>query len=194
MNLPPDPAVPNSISDTENSDMSKEAAAKAQAIKKNHPELFAKPPKTLARKVTDSSLYDMKPTARFLLLELVVLAMDEDSNYPDNAPPEYRADKEGWCWMSQEQLGWKVGVVDTTIYRWIKRFRKDGVIEYRDWYDENHTHHAEYKVVDSVVDAFQRVKGEERPSRYAEGSRKGKGGSKQRSSKGTFMKVVEDED
>lgn len=136
--------------------MSKEAAAKAKEIRAKHPELFPQQEKSLAWKVTDSSLYDWNSTARFLLTQLAVLAMDEDSNYPEDAPPEFQADKEGWCWMAQDKLMLKIGKSESTVHRLIKRFRKDGVILYRDWYDSNMTHHAEYKVVESVVDAFQR--------------------------------------
>lgn len=53
------------------------AAAKVASIKKANPELF-KQEKSLARKITDSSLYDWNSTARFLLTQLAVLAMDED--------------------------------------------------------------------------------------------------------------------
>ena len=129
--------------------------------------------KSLARKITDSSLYDGKPVARFLLVQLAVLAMEEDSDYPDDAPDKYRSDKEGWCWMSQPKLSLKVGTDSDgrTVRRWIARFREDGVIQYRDWRDENKTLHAEYKVVEAVVDAFQRPsqkKDVERAPRYKE--------------------------
>jgi hypothetical protein len=60
--------------------------------------------KSLARKIAESSQYDWNATARFLLTQLAVLAMDEDDNYPDDAPEEFKADKVGWCWMSQFKL------------------------------------------------------------------------------------------
>jgi hypothetical protein len=130
--------------------------------------------KSLARKITDSSLYDGQPAARFLLVQLAVLAMDEDSEYPDDAPEKYKADKEGWCWMSQPKLSLKIGTDSDgrTVRRWIARFQEDGVIQYRDWHDDNGTLHAEYKVVESVVDAFQRPAKKEdamaaRPKRYS---------------------------
>jgi hypothetical protein len=140
--------------------------------------------KTLARKITDSSLYDGHPAARFLLVQLAVLAMDEDSQYPEDAPEEFKADKEGWCWMGQVGLSLKVGTDSDgrTVRNWITRFREDGVIEYRDWHDENGTLHAEYKVLESVVDAFQRPAKKAdalaaRTSRYKDGSRKANRGS-----------------
>ena len=127
--------------------------------------------KGLTRKIAESSLYDWKPTARALLREIAILRMDEDSNYPNDAPEEYKADKKDWCWMSQFQLGLRIGCDESTVYRWIKQFRKDGVILYRDWHDDNHTHHAEYKIVEKVLDAFQRPSqkpGVQRVKRYKE--------------------------
>jgi hypothetical protein len=176
--------------------MANEAAAAAKKIRKEHPELFQQE-HTLARKITDSSLYDWNPQARFLLVQLAVLAMDDDSNYPEDAPDDFQMDKEGWCWMSQAKLSLKVGVHDSTVYRWIKQFREDGVILYRDWRDSNKTHHAEYKVVEKVIDAYQRPSQKEdveRVPRYKEGSRKGTTKNQQRGKGGTFMKVVEDEE
>lgn len=38
----------------------------------------------------------------------------------------------------------------------IKRFRKDGVIHYRDWTDDHGTPHAECKINEEMLDAFQR--------------------------------------
>jgi len=125
--------------------------------------------RSLARKVVESELYDQKPTARFLLNQIAVMAMDDDSNYPEDAPEEYQQDKVGWCWLAQYKLGLRVGISESQAHRWIKRFKKDGVILYRDWYDEHGVHHAEYKVVESVVDAHQRPSQDrevERPSRY----------------------------
>lgn len=56
--------------------------------------------RSLARKIAETSLYDWNSTARFLLTQLAVLAMDEDDNYPEDAPDDFKADKEGWCWTS----------------------------------------------------------------------------------------------
>jgi len=129
------------------------------------------PEKSLRRKIMESSLYDWNPTARLLLCELVVMAMkDEDSNYPEDAPASHHADKVGWCWLSQFKLSLRVGCDEGTIGRWIGRFREDGVIDYRDWRDDNMTLHAEYRVRKSVVDAFQRPSQKRetcnRPKRY----------------------------
>jgi hypothetical protein len=64
---------------------------------------------SLARKITDSDLYDWNATARFLLTQIAVLAMKEDSDYPDDAPQKFKDDKVGWCWMSQKKLALKIG-------------------------------------------------------------------------------------
>lgn len=84
--------------------------------------------KSLGRKIVESSIYDWCPTARFLLSQIALLRMDEDSNYPNDAPEKCKADKVDWCWMSQHKLALRMGVSESTVHRWIKRFRKDGVI------------------------------------------------------------------
>ncbi len=135
--------------------------------------------KSLARKIAESSLYDWKPTARFLLREIATLRMAEDSNYPDDAPEKNKADKKDWCWMSQFQLGLRIGADERTVRRWIAQFRKDGVILYRAWTDDNGTNHSEYKINEKVLDAFQRPSqkpGVQRPPRYSQ-KRKGNKGS-----------------
>src|SRR5450755_2390510 len=90
----------------------------------------------LGRKIVESSLYDWNPTARFLLREIAVMRMDEDSNYPDDAPEKFKADKVDWCWLSQFGLGLRIGVSESTVHRLIQTFREDGVIFYRDWWDD----------------------------------------------------------
>src|ERR1035438_4143060 len=125
---------------------SKAAYAKAKELMAQNPEMFkSQEPHTLARKITDSSLYDWNSTARFLLTQLAVLAMDEDSSYPEDAPDEFKADKEGWCWMSQEKLALKVGKSESQVQRLATRFENDGVILKREWRDSNMTRHTEYK-------------------------------------------------
>jgi hypothetical protein len=123
--------------------------------------------KSLARKIVESELYDWNSTARFLLNQLAVMAMpDENANYPDDAPAAYKADKTGWCWLSQFRLSLRVGKSESQIHRLLKQFKKDGVILTREWFDDHMTPHEEYKVVESVVDAFQRPsqnRGVERP-------------------------------
>ena len=138
--------------------------------------------KSLARKITDSTLYDHQPAARFLLVQLAVLAMKEESDYPEDSP--FQDDKVGWCWMSQEGLSLKIGTDSggRTVRNWITRFIKDEVIIPRKWRDDNGTPHSEYKVVESVVDANQRPPKKKdaiavRGSRNKEGSRKANKGS-----------------
>lgn len=145
----------------------KVAPAKAIEAAKEKNDLSSR---SVARKVCESELYDLKPTGQFLLNQIAVMAMnDEDDNYPEGAPDEYQADKIGWCWLSQFTLGLRVGISEGQVCKWIKRFREDGVIYYRDWRDEWGTLHAEYKVVESVVDAHQRnsqKRDAKRPTRY----------------------------
>jgi hypothetical protein len=123
--------------------------------------------RSLARKIAESSLYDWKPTARFLLTQLAALAMpDEDAAYPEDAPDSCKADKTWWCWMSQFKLGLRVGISESQAHNLLKKLKEDGVILTRTWLDDHNTPHTEYKVVESVVDAFQRPsqnRGVERP-------------------------------
>jgi hypothetical protein len=180
--------------------MSKEAFAKAQEIKKANPELFrSQEEHSLARKITDSNLYDWNATARFLLTQLAVLAMrNEEASYPDAESP-FADEKTGWCWMSQKKLALKIGKSLSTVEKLIERFVNDGVILERTWKDDNNTPHAEYFVVEKMLDAHQRPSqryDQERPARYEDGSRKGTAASQRRNSRGKFTKktAVQEED
>jgi len=125
---------------------------------------------SLTRKIAESSLYDGKPAARFLLTQLAVMAMkDEKASYPEDAPDSFKADKTGWCWMSQFRLGLRIGLKEQHTHRLLNKFYEDGVVLKRDWIDDHGTPHSEYKVVEKVVDAFQRPsqnRGVERAPRY----------------------------
>jgi hypothetical protein len=154
---------------------------------------------SLARKITDSDLYDWNATARFLLTQIAVLAMKEDSDYPDDAPQKFKDDKVGWCWMSQKKLALKIGKSLSTVEKLIARFIEDGVIIPRMWHDENKTPHGEYRIVEKMLDAHQRPSqryDQERPKRYSE-SRKGSAANQRRNSGGKFTKktaVMEEDD
>jgi hypothetical protein len=172
---------------------SKAAYAKAKELMAQTPEMFkSQEPHSLARKITDSDLYDWNATARFLLTQIAVLAMpNEDASYPDDAPDRCKNDKTGWCWMSQKRLALKIGKSLSTVEKLIAQFRKDGVINYRDWRDDNKTLHAEYRIVEEVLDAHQRPSqryDDERPSRYKDGSRKGLATKQPRTGGGKFTK------
>jgi hypothetical protein len=146
--------------------MSSSATAKQQLIEARKAK--AGEEKTLGRKIVESSLYDWNPTARFLLSQIAILRMDEDSNYPEDAPESCKADKKDWCWMSQHGLALRLGVHESTVHKLIKRFRKDDTIFYREWVDDHGTPHAEYKINEAKLDANQRPsqnRGVERPKR-----------------------------
>jgi hypothetical protein len=145
--------------------------------------------KSLGRKITDSSLYDWNATARFLLSQIAVLRMDEDSNYPDDAPDDFKEDKVDWCWMAQYKLALKIGKSESQVQRLITRFREDGVIFYRDWIDDHGVIHAEYKINEKLLDAYQRPsqnRDVERPPRYKvkRGTNKGSFSTKNQPGKG----------
>ncbi len=167
------------------------AAEKAERIKELKKAVGIEE-KSLARKITDSDLYDWNATARFLLTQIAVLAMpNEDASYPDDAPDRCKNDKTGWCWMSQKRLALKIGKSLSTVEKLIAQFRKDGVINYRDWRDDNKTLHAEYRIVEEVLDANQRPSqryDDHRPSRYKDGSRKGIATKQPRTGGGKFTK------
>jgi len=159
------------------------AQDKAEAAKEKKFRRATKPEdKSTARLVMESSLYHNSPTARLILNQIVALAMDEDSRYPKDSP--YGDDKVGWCWMAQWELSLRCGIDSDgrTLRYWIKRFRQDETVLYREWWDDYGTHHAEYKVVREAFLAFQRPDDKEtalatRPKRYAEGTRKPNKGS-----------------
>src|ERR1700730_800852 len=117
---------------------------------------------SLPRKIVESELFDGKPTARFLLNQLAVMAMkNENASYPKDAPKFYPDgvtpwEKTGWCWLSQHSLALRIGISERQVIRLIQQFKELGVILTREWIDDHYTPHTEYMVVESVVDAFQR--------------------------------------
>lgn len=136
--------------------MSGSAAAKEKIKEFMKTKAAAGGEKTLGRKIVESSLYDWNDTARFLLSQIAVMRMDEDSNYPNDAPEKFKADKKDWCWLSQHSLALRMGVSESTVHRLIKRFRKEETIFYREWIDDHGTPHAEYKINERMFDAHQR--------------------------------------
>jgi len=93
----------------------------------------------------------------------------------------------------------KIGKSLSTVEKLIARFIKDGVILPREWKDENQTPHAEYKVVEKMLDAHQRPNqryDQDRPKRYSK-SRAGSATGQRRNSRGKFTKktaVMEEDD
>ena len=177
--------------------MSSSAAAKEQLKEVMKAKVAAGEEKSLGRKIVESELYEWNPTARFLLNQIATLRMDEDSNYPDDAPDEFKEDKEDWCWMSQFKLGLRIGASESTVHRLIQRFREDGVIFYREWYDNHGTPHAEYKINEKVLDAFQRPsqdRGVKRPPRYKEKRKANKGSFSYANQPGKNRGIREEDD
>jgi hypothetical protein len=124
----------------------------------------------ISRLIAESSVYDFKPTARALLMQIAMMRMAEESKYPADAPDDFKADKDGWCWLSQFKLGLRVGISESQVNRLIQQFKEDGAIFYRDWHDKNGTHHAEYKINEKVFQAHQRPSQDRdvvRPTRYS---------------------------
>lgn len=142
------------------------ASAKALAAKQSQ----QKKANNLFIKIQESGLYDWNPTARALLVTISLLQMkDENAYYPEDAPLDHYNNRIGWCWMSQYRLALRVGCDERTVRRYIARFRKDGVIRVRTWTDDNKTPHAEYQIVEAVIEDNQRPSQRRevtRPPRY----------------------------
>lgn len=128
----------------------------------------AKKENSLVIQIMESDLYDRNPGARFLL---VAIAYSQRTNENAYVPPDcpYKDDMLGWCDLSQWKLALRVGKSDSQVFRDIKRFRADGVVQARGWTDDNGTDHLMYRIVPEVVREHQRPaqkKTVERPSRY----------------------------
>jgi hypothetical protein len=126
--------------------------------------------RSLSRLIAESDLYDYKPTARALLREIAMMAMDgsEYDVYPQDMPDDYIADRKDWCWMSQWRLGLRVGISESQAHRLIKMFEDQSVLSIRYWEADNHVLHAQYKIDRNVLVAHQRpsqTKNVERPKR-----------------------------
>lgn len=132
---------------------------------------LAKKESSLSIKIMESDLYDWNTTARFLLVVIAQTQVtNEDAYVPEDMPDEFKNDILGWSWMSQWRFALRIGKSESQVQRLIERFEQDGVIQVRQWEDDNHTLHNLYRVVESVVEAHQRPgqkKDVERPPRYA---------------------------
>jgi hypothetical protein len=131
---------------------------------------YAQKEKSLSIKIQESDLYDWNPTARFLLDVIARLQVtNEDAYFPEDCPDDYKDDRLGWCWMSQYELGLRIGRSESQVHRYIIQFENDEVIEVRRWKDSNNADHDMYRVNEKMVEAHQRPsqdRGVERPSRY----------------------------
>jgi hypothetical protein len=109
-------------------------------------------------RVGTSTLYDYNRGVRATLKEIAFLS-GNGNKIPDGSP---YTDYVGWCWASQDYLSGRVGCSEHQINLDITRFVADGVIETRDWTDKFGHYHLEYRVKEDVVDANQRIEGQER--------------------------------
>src|ERR1019366_9228133 len=142
--------------------MGKEALEKVKAIRQARD----KAARSSVIQVWQSDLYDFNPGVGATLVAIAFLQMSEEtSNYPEDAPKEFRDDRIGWCWMSQRGLAERVGKSESQVHRDIKRFERDGVLKVRSWKDDNKTDHHEYHVDEDAVAKHQRVKDAPRPAR-----------------------------
>jgi hypothetical protein len=121
--------------------------------------------------VQESSLYDLKPTMRAVL---VLLARSRVQGDGPNARPNHPSRKalpqgeyENWCWFNQKTIADRVGCVDRYVRDCIKRFVADDVVEVREWRDDLGHAHLEYKVNIQTVKLHQRKEGEPRAKRYS---------------------------
>jgi hypothetical protein len=130
--------------------------------------------RSLSRLISESDLYDYKPTARALLKEIGMMAMsgDEYDTYPEDMPDEFIANRKDWAWMSQWKFGLRVGISTSQAHRLIKMFEGDGVLSIRYWYSEpGRVLHAQYKINREVLIAHQRPSQTENVERPKRGDR-----------------------
>jgi hypothetical protein len=161
--------------------MSKEAEA-AVGEPETKQEMLARLKKSVAKKenslviqIMESDLYDYNPGARFLL---VAIAYSQRTNEAAYVPPDcpYKDGMLGWCDQSQWRLALRVGKSESQVFKDIKRFRKDGVVQARGWTDDNGTDHLMYRIVPEVVREHQRPEQKKnvvRPKRYKSRPKKG---------------------
>lgn len=122
-----------------------------------------------------STLYDYNRGVRATLKEIAYMAVNGDGSFAHPSDERKNVDYEGWCWASQGYLAERVGCSERQVNADIAQFVRDGVIKTRDWTDKYGHRHTEYKVVAAVVDANQRVEGQERrrPTSRVYGANKG---------------------
>jgi hypothetical protein len=133
-------------------------------LKKAH----AKKENSLVIQIMESDLYDWNPSARFLL---VAIAYSQRTNEDAYVPPDcpYKDDMLGWCDQAQWRLAIRCGKSESQVFKDIKMFRKDGVVQARGWTDDNGTDHLMYRIVPEVVSEHQRPEQKKtvvRPTRY----------------------------
>jgi single-stranded DNA-binding protein len=110
---------------------------------------------SLPLRVNASDLYDYEIANRAIFKEIAQLQRTIE---PEPAPwinPEFET-YIGWCHAKQDTLARRVGCDVTTVERAIARFKADGTIIVRHWRDKDGHKHAEYQIVESVVDTRQR--------------------------------------
>jgi hypothetical protein len=109
-------------------------------------------------RVGNSILYDYNRGVRATLKEIAFMTSNGRKKPEGSHFDEY----EGWCWASQIVLAERVGCSERQIAYDVEQFLADGVIETRTWHDRWGHPHREYRVIPEVVDANQRVEGQER--------------------------------
>lgn len=131
-------------------------------------------------RIAQSDLYDWEPVRRSLLLQIAFLQVnDAKTKVPQHSP--FKGDYVGWCYASQKYLACRVGTSEGYVKQCIRAFKRDGVIETREWTDHLGYSHTEYHVIEEVVTEHQR------PEDYLELDRKQprRGGNKA-ANKGSF--------
>jgi hypothetical protein len=119
-------------------------------------------PLPLYIRIGKSTLYDYNRGVRATLKEIAYMAVNGDGSFAHPSDERKNVDYEGWCWARQAYLAERVGCSERQVNSDIAQFVRDGVIETRGWTDKYGHRHTEYKVVAAVVDASQRVEGQER--------------------------------
>lgn len=133
-------------------------------------------------RVSTSDLYDFNVGRRAVLKEIAFLQVnDEKAHTPPDSP--FAEDYVGWCWASQKYLAARVGCSERWVRDSVNLFEKDGVMETREWRDDNGYPHKEYHIKEDVVTVHQRKKDEERKPPKRKMGHKANSGSFQKGNK-----------
>jgi len=108
-------------------------------------------------RISESSIYEWKPTLKSLLLQICYLRVKGETLL--FRPKERRDPKiaySGWCYAGEEYLAERVGCSGRQIRRMVKTLKQDGVVLVRTWRDSWGRPHNEYFIVEEVIDKYKR--------------------------------------
>ena len=115
-------------------------------------------------RIGTSTLYDWEPAVRAVLKEIAFMTVQGEGDLM-KPTAECRKDipYDGWCWASEKYLAERVGCSERWVREAVRRFGKDGLMQFRGWRDKFGHLHQEYHILEETVDAAQRDKELPRP-------------------------------